>query len=118
MVIALLALALLCSACKSMSRQGHYMVLDRTYPSRSPDCSIELFMQNTPSRPFSKVSRVDVHLEETFFGSPSFEDALSELKKQACLSGADAIIEVQQRRSRVVEAEVYHVTATGIKYTD
>jgi hypothetical protein len=117
-MVAVLVLTLLCSACTSMSRQGHYMVLDRPYPSRSPDCSVELFMEKLPSRPFTKVSRVDVHLEETFFGSPGFQDALSELKKQACLSGADAIIEVRQRRSRVVEAEVYHVTAIGIKYGD
>ena len=48
----------------------------------------------------------------------SFEDALPELQAQARLAGADAIIEIDERQSQVLETMVYHVTATAIRYTD
>jgi uncharacterized protein YbjQ (UPF0145 family) len=43
---------------------------------------------------------------------------MPELKKQARLSGADAVIDIQEKHSKVLETSVYHVTATGIRYTD
>jgi hypothetical protein len=60
--------------------------------------------------------RLDVHLEKTHFISSDFESALPELRKQACLSGADAIIEIQEQSTGYLEMRSYHVTATGIKY--
>jgi uncharacterized protein YbjQ (UPF0145 family) len=45
-----------------------------------------------------------------------FEDALPELEKQARQAGADAVIEIEERRSQVLETMVYHVTATGARY--
>src|SRR5262245_54523570 len=99
----------------SMSRQGHFVAIDQPYPARPLDCVVEIFWQGPPSRPFKKIARLDVHIEETFFGSPGFQDALPEIKKQACRSGADGVIDLKESRSRVVEAEVYHVTAIGIK---
>ena len=43
---------------------------------------------------------------------------MPELLKQARLSGADAIINIQERKSALNESRSLHVTATGIKYTD
>ncbi|MFN2645839.1 MAG: hypothetical protein ABR570_12660 [Burkholderiales bacterium] len=58
-------------------------------------------------------------MESTHFIKPDFESALPELKKQACLSGADAIIEVQETSTQFrVENHSYHVTATGIKFRE
>ena len=45
-------------------------------------------------------------------------ELLPELKKQACLSGADAIAEIQERSTRHIENRGYHVTATGIKFKE
>jgi uncharacterized protein YbjQ (UPF0145 family) len=38
------------------------------------------------------------------------------LKKQARQAGADAVIEIQEIRSQILETMVYHVTATGVRY--
>ena len=96
--------------------QSRFVPLGQAYPSRGENCSIEVFKSGTPSQDFVRISRVDVHLEKTHFIRPRFEDALPELKKQACLSGADAVIEIQERSAGLGETEVYHVIATGIKY--
>jgi uncharacterized protein YbjQ (UPF0145 family) len=73
-------------------------------------------LTESPQKPVRRISRLDVHLEKTHFMTSSLEDALPELKKQACLSGADAIIELNERSSSVGETQIYHVTATGILY--
>jgi len=93
-------------------------MLGQTYPPRSIDCDVEVFKTSVPSKGFIKIARIDAHLEKSHFIKSDFEDALPELKKQACLSGADAIIEIQERSSSVLETKIYHVTATGIKYKD
>jgi hypothetical protein len=98
--------------------QSRYSMLGQSYPSRSEDCKIDVFKTGSPDKKFIKISRLDVHLEKTHFIGSNFEDALPELKKQACKSGADAIIDVQERSSMVGETKIYHVTATGIKYTE
>jgi hypothetical protein len=45
-----------------------------------------------------------VHIEKTHFLDSGIEEALPELKKQACLSGADTIIRFQERRGAYLEA--------------
>jgi hypothetical protein len=57
-----------------------------------------------------------VHIEKTHFLDSGIEEAMPELKKQACLSGADAIIQIQERRGAYVEARSYYVTAQGIRF--
>jgi hypothetical protein len=78
------------------------------------------FLANTirriPNKPFNRIARLDVHLEKTGFVRSSFDDALPELKKQARQAGADAVIEIQEIRSQILETMVYHVTATGVRY--
>ena len=93
-------------------------MLGQTYPARSPDCNVEVFRTGSPSKSFVKISRIDAHLEKSHFIKSDFEDALPELQKQACLSGADAIIEIQERSSSVLETKIYHVTTAGIKYKE
>lgn len=112
----ILLVGVLITSCSST--QTRYVMLDETYPSRSEDCDIDVFRTDRPSIEFVKISRVDVHVEKTYFMKSGFEDALPDLKKQACRSGADAIIVVQERSSEVGETYIYHVTATGIKYME
>ena len=89
-----------------------------THAPKSPDCEVEVFQAEYPSREFVKIARIDVHIERTYYIRSNLEDVLPELKKQACESGADAIVEIKERSSNInlSETHIYHVTATGIKY--
>ena len=110
-----LVAALVVSCATSQSR---YSMLGTAYPTKPGNSEVQIFSGTTrPKGRFIRISRLDVHLEKTFFAGSSLEDALPELKKQARLSGADAIIEIEERFSMVNETRVYHVTATGIRYT-
>jgi hypothetical protein len=98
--------------------QSRFSKLGSSYPPKPETFEVEVFQTGVPQRPFERISRLDVHLEKTYFIPSSLTEALPELKKQARLSGADAIIEIRENRSMVGETKVYHVTATGIRYTD
>jgi Putative heavy-metal-binding len=98
--------------------QSRYSWLGESYPPKPEGYQFEVFQTELPSKAFVRISRVDVHLEKTHFISSSLEDALPELKRQARLSGADAIIEIRESTSAVGETKIYHVTAIGIRYTD
>jgi len=93
-------------------------MLGDSYPPKPEGYDVQIFQNEIPQRPFVRISRLDVHLEKTHFVGSALDDALPELKKQARLSGADAIIEIRESRSGVGETKIYHVTATGIRYID
>jgi hypothetical protein len=112
--IGILLIGLLTTSCATT--QSRYVMLGQSYPARAEDCDLEVLRNGNPDKEFIKISRVDVHMEKTHFIQSGLESALPELKKQACLSGADAIIEIQERSSSHIETQIYHVTATGIKY--
>ncbi len=114
--IGICIIALLIASCAT--KQSRYVVLGETYPSKPEEDKVEFFRNSLPERSFVRISRLDVHLEKTHFIGSSLDSALPELKKQARLSGADAIIEIQERSSMMGETKIYHVTAIGIKYTD
>lgn len=110
-------IASLVASCATM--QSRYVILEQSYPPLPEGYEVEVFRTGSPKRPFVRVSRLYVHLERTHFIGSSFEDSLPELKKQARLSGAHAIIEIQERSWWIGgETRVYHVTATGIRYTE
>ena len=98
--------------------QSRYVMLGQSFPPKPKGCEVQVFRGAAPDRPFVRISRLDVHLEKTLFLGSSLESALPELKKQARLSGADAVIEVRESFSMVGETKVYHVAAPGIRYTD
>lgn len=97
---------------------GRYAFLDQSYPERPADAPVETFATGEPSRPYIRVARLDAHLEKTGFMESSLAEALPELKRQARRAGCDAIIEISERRSEILETRVYHVTAIGVRYTD
>jgi hypothetical protein len=86
------------------------------YPPRAADAPVEVFRSGVPAAPFKRIARLDVHLERSRFMTSTFEEALPELKKQARQAGADAIIEIEERESQILETMVLHVTATGARY--
>ena len=107
---------LLGASCTSL--QSRFSRLSSSYPAKPETFSVEVFENSLPQRPFERISRLDVHIEKTHFLPSAMKEALPELQKQARLSGADAIIEIQEKRSMLNETRIYHVTATGIRYTD
>ena len=107
--------AVLILGCAS-SRGRYSMLKEGVFPPHSADYDIEIFMEGVPDKPYEEISRLDVHLEKTHFVTSSLKNALPLLKEQARQSGADAIINIKELRSRVLETHAYHVTATGIKY--
>ena len=115
--LAALACVLLAS-CATTSKQGRWAYLDEPCPARPTDAPVDVFRDGHPERPFTEVSRLDVHLEYTQFTVPRFENALPELERQARESGADAVIDLDERWWKVGETRVYHLTATGVRYTD
>lgn len=88
------------------------------YPPKPEGYDVQVFRGEAPQRPFIRIARLDVHLEKTHFIGSSLDDALPELKNQARLSGADAIIDIREQFATVGETEIYHVIATGVRYTD
>ena len=108
--------ALLCFVSGCATTQSRISFLGEHYPPRAADAAVEVFRDGLPDKPFNRIARLDVHLEKTGFVRSGFEDALPELKKQARQAGADAVIEIQEIRSQILETMVYHVTATGARY--
>jgi hypothetical protein len=100
------------------TNQGRYVKLAENVAARDANCIVDVFKVGLPNKNYIKVSRLDVHVEKTHFRRATFDEAVVELIKQACLSGADAIIDVEERSSSILETGVYHITATGVKYTN
>ena len=97
---------------------GRYEFLDKSYPERTANAPVEVFATGEPSRPYVRVARLDAHLEKTGFMPSNLTEALPELKRQARRAGCDAIVEITERHSEILETRVYHVTAIGIRYID
>lgn len=109
-------LALGLTGCASTT--GIYRPIGERNPQRPADCDVLVYKDHPPTRPYAAVSRLNVHLEKTFFVPSDYSSASGELKKQACLSGADAVIDVKEEHSSYLETRIYNVTATGIRFLD
>jgi hypothetical protein len=98
---------------------GQYTFIKGRHPAKPVDSPIEVFTNGVPSRPFERIAYLDAHCESQFWADPNVQiDAIPELKKQARLSGCDAIIEIESRKPTnwTLETRTIHVTATGISY--
>jgi len=102
----------------SSTQERYCMFKDVQFPAKPPDCEIAVFTDELPQGPYEEIARLDVHLEKTHFVSSGLRNALPELKKQARLCGADAIIKIKEKSSQHLETRAYHVTATAIRFTD
>ncbi|MBD8874356.1 hypothetical protein [Rhodanobacter sp. DHB23] len=97
---------------------GNHRPLNGHYPPRPADCQIDIFKAQPPARPYVAVSQLNVHLEKTFFVPSDFSSARGELRRQACLSGADGVIDIDEEHSSYLETRIYNLSATGIRYLE
>ncbi len=104
--------------CGCMATTGNYRPLNQGSSARPPDCDVEVFKDQHPAKPYVAISQLNVHLEKTFFAPSDFASAKGELRKQACLSGADGVIEIEEKNSSYLETRIYNLSATGIKFLD
>ena len=111
-----LALAGLVLLAGCVTHRSQFTPLAGPQPPRAEGCEVEIFHDRRPDRAFLPVARIDVHIEYSLWSRPSLDDAAREVKRQACLAGADAVIDLEERRGAHIETKRYHVTATGIKY--
>ena len=111
----LLASILLCAGCEG-PMPGRFTRVSEPCAAKPNDYRVEV-LDTLPSRPYTEIARLDVHMEEAFFAQPALKDMMPELLRQARLAGADAIINVKERKSVINETRSLHVTATGIKFT-
>jgi hypothetical protein len=115
-VLGLVFLAL--GLCGCAATTGNYRPLGERYPARPEHCEVVVFKDGPPGRPYAAISRLNVHLEKTFFVDSDFSSARGELKRQACLSGADAVIDIEEKHSSYLETRIYNLSATGVRFLD
>lgn len=117
-IISSLAIVLLAGIMAGCSTQSRHTMLVPQHILKPDDCQIEIFRKEHPARQFERISRLDVHIERTYYVRSQLNDALPELQKEACASGADGIIDIRERSSNfnLSETNSYHVTATGIRF--
>ena len=82
---------------------------------RPANCTIEV-LHEAPTRPFVKVAHVYAHRESTIVLHPGLEEVLADLKKQACLAGAEGIMDIAESKSGYLEMSSYNISATAIVY--
>jgi hypothetical protein len=113
-----LAVAFFALAMTGCSIQSRHTMLVSRHVSKPPDCHIEFYTKGHPSREYERLSRLDTHIERTYYVRSHLEDALPMLRKEACASGADAVIDIEERSSSINlrETSIYHVTATAVRY--
>ncbi|WP_243050457.1 hypothetical protein [Dyella sp. RRB7] len=101
-----------------MATTGNYRSLNEHNAARPPDCDVAIFKDQLPAKPYVAISRLNVHLEKTFFTPSDFSSASGELRRQACLSGADGVIDIEEKKSSFLETRIYNLSATGIRFID
>ncbi|HEY4144081.1 hypothetical protein [Pinirhizobacter sp.] len=105
--------------CGCMATTGNYRSIGNDLPMpRPPDCAVLVFRDHAPDRPYAAISRLNVHIEKTALMPSDYASASGELKKQACLSGADAIMDIEEKKSMYLETRMYNLSATGIRFVD
>ncbi len=90
---------------------------------RSEDCSVEIYPDRLkkPERPYEVVTRAESHIQRNlFFGGKATldDDAYTELRKQACRAGADAILIEDVIESKANEFSHIHLWAELVRFTD
>jgi uncharacterized protein YbjQ (UPF0145 family) len=83
-----------------------------------PEREVDVIVAGAPGRPVREVARLDFYVEKRSAGGGTLDDVLPELKRQARMSGAEAVSDVKWTLSDAGEgsAGVYHVTATCLAY--
>lgn len=114
---ALLVLSLGLGGCVS-AQSTAFAVGERRLPPRPAGAQVQLFRDALPARSYTVVAKLNVHIEKTFFLPSAFPEALPQLENLARQHGADGLIDVVEKKSRLNETFIYNVTATAIAFTD
>ncbi|MGB7621519.1 MAG: hypothetical protein WBN92_04135 [Terriglobia bacterium] len=88
--------------------------------ARPLDCEIEVLEDSKPLDPFETVAQIDVYVRRnkvTRGRQGVFEEALPELKKQACRVGADGVMVLRQTVSHNGEFKLLYVKSEAFHYT-
>ena len=89
-------------------------------PTRPPDCQIEVLEESKPLNPYETVAQIDVYVRRnkvTRGRQGVFEEALPELKRQACRVGADGVMVLRQTVSHNGEFKLLYVKSEAFHYT-
>jgi hypothetical protein len=114
----LLGLAgLLLTGCSTVQPTA-FPIGNRLHPAKASTAPVQLFRDALPDRKYEPVAKLNVHLEKTHFIPSTFAEALPKLEDLARRHGADAIIQIEEKKSRLNETFIYNVTATAIVFTD
>ncbi len=117
LLVALLAAPLLLlGGCQSTLANSFPVGTYRPAP-KAPTALVALYRDAAPTRPFKVVAQLNVHLEKTFFIPSVFDEALPKLEELARHEGADALTNVQEKKSRLNETFIYNVTADAVVFT-
>jgi hypothetical protein len=87
------------------------------------DCRVEIYpdRKKKPERPYEIITRAESHVQRNFFfgGKATLDDdAYTELRKQACRVGADAILIEDVIESKASEFSHIHLWAELVRFTD
>jgi uncharacterized protein YbjQ (UPF0145 family) len=89
----------------------------KSYPPKDETFEVAVFESVLPSQSFERIARIDVQMEMSASAEATLKDAIPELKRQARLAGADAIIDIRLQRSKAGESTLFQVSAMGIRYS-
>lgn len=64
------------------------------------------------------MARLNVHIEKTFLIPTAFNEAKPRLEALARQHGADALINIQEKKFRLNETFIHNVSATAIAFTN
>lgn len=82
-------------------------------PAGSP---VQVFKDEAPTRKYEVVAKLNVHLEKTFFLHSAFEEVRPRLEDLARQHGADGVMQIEEKKSRLNETYIYNVTAMAIAF--
>lgn len=106
------------TGCIATTQPTAFPVGEHRRPAKPANADVLLFKEAEPTRKFEVVAKLNVHLEKTFLIPSAFDEARPQLEALARQYGADAIIRVEEKKSRYLETFIYNVTASAIVFSD
>ena len=99
------------------STSGHFVRTGPPHPPRPDNCEIDFFMGGgRPTRPYVPIARIDVLLKGANWFPPSMDDVVTELRKQACFAGAEAVIDIETTGGSQTESSTLRAQATAVRW--
>lgn len=115
--VSIMLSAWLLAACSSQSPARFSPWGSKTFPAKEETFEVAVFDSVLPERAFERIARIQVAMEVPAVAEGSLQDALPELKRQARLAGADAIVDIRLVRSANGGSTRFQVNATGIRFS-